>query len=84
MAKVANDAVARPTNAQPRGVGLGREEGLLPRLGGDDRHRQSALSSFQCGQCGTESLASVVYKLFSHHSSVWSDKSVVLLPSSFQ
>ena len=36
MAKVANDAVARPTNAQPRGVGVGREEGLLPRLGGDE------------------------------------------------
>ena len=25
MAKVANDAVARPTNAQPGGVGLGKE-----------------------------------------------------------
>ena len=47
MAKVANDAVARPTNAQPRGVGLGREEGLLPRLGGDDRHRAAPVCSLQ-------------------------------------
>ena len=47
MAKVANDAVARPTNAQPGGVGLGREEGLLPRLGDDDRHRAAPVCSLQ-------------------------------------
>ena len=73
-------AAARPTNAQPGGVGVGRGRALLlPRLGG-----LLSLSSFQCGQCPTESLSSVVFEVFSHHSLVWSNKCIVLQSSSFQ
>ena len=78
-----NDAAAAPNKCPPRRCWTWQSASFAATARW--RRSQSALSLvFQCGQCRTESLSSLVFQVFSHHSLLWSDKCIVLQPSRFQ